>query len=198
MTGNRILFVGNPWPEGHPIKAFIWTAREENDDIWFDFHLETEDYYSERDVEDNEDNEYESDWEAPVVWGNYHSCTMSTNEWHMGGFRVCKKSEFSPEYLDGVELEVDNVEDASGPYEDRAFHIYLLGHDAVAKHKILFQRISGTNSFNISWEGKIAQAYIGIYTLDHEFKATLNEVPFPTPVLNEEPSSQTKPWWKFW
>jgi hypothetical protein len=49
MERNRIYFKDNPWPEGHPIKEFVWSARIEGSDVWFDMHLETENYYSERD-----------------------------------------------------------------------------------------------------------------------------------------------------
>jgi hypothetical protein len=179
MQSNRIYFEGNPWPEGHPIKSFAWKARLIDGEVWFDVHLVSADYYSERDIEDDEDVEYESDWKAPIVWGNYHSCTMSSNYWHEGGFKACKIEDYSPEFLDGLELEVDMYPDQIEDWDDMAFHIYLLGHDAVACHKIKFLLDGYTNKFTIVWTGLIAQAYVGDYEFKHPFKFTVDNQEFP-------------------
>ena len=175
---DRIFFKNNPWPEGHPVNEFIWEAELRKDQVWFHFHLATENYYSEREIEDNEEKEYESDWEAPIVWGNYHSCKMSTSEWHKGGFYVCSQKEFSETKLDGLELEIDNDPENIKDWDDLAFHIYLLGHDAVARHKIKFVRAEDS-LFEIQWSGKIAQAYVGDYEFKHDFNTVLKSVQFP-------------------
>jgi len=175
---HRIYFKDNPWPEGHPLKKFIWSAELRSGEVWFHFHLETAGYYSERDIDDDEDKEYESDWKAPIVWGNYHSCTLSTNEWHNGGFKICSEEEYSLELLDGFEIEVDRNSEGTGDLGDLAFHIYLLGHDAAAKHKIKFVRI-GRSTFSIEWSGKIAQAYAGDYDFKHDFNTKINGVAAP-------------------
>lgn len=48
MTQNRIFFIGNPYPLGHVIKEFGWSGRlDEDGEIYFDFHLKTDDYYAE-------------------------------------------------------------------------------------------------------------------------------------------------------
>jgi hypothetical protein len=177
MTNSRIFFNANPWPEGHPIKSFEWTARVENGEIWFDFHLKSENYYSERDAEDIETEE-KQDWDAPNVWGNYHSCILSTNYWHNGGFRVGAVGAISLDSIDGLELVFD-----SPPPEDKeenAFHIYLLGHDAVADHRIKFTRVAGTDCFNIDWVGKIALVYIGEDEYKHGFVVSLRNVAAPS------------------
>jgi len=171
---NRIYFKGNPWPEGHPIKKFKWSASIRDGNVWFDMHLESQDYYFERDIEDNEDTEYHSDWAAPIVWWNYHSCTLSSNNWHNGGFKVCTVKEYSPEYLDGLEIEIDTNPESIDDWDDLAFHIYLLGHNSVAKHKIKFERIGESSEFNITWVGKIAHAYVGDYDYKHDFNVTLS------------------------
>jgi hypothetical protein len=178
MKENRIYFKDNPWPEGHPIKNFTWSAEIREGDVWFHFHIETDDYYSERDIENDEDVEYESDWHAPIVWGNYHRCTMSTNDWHNGGFRACSKEEYTEEFLDGLEIKVDMDPDSIDDWDDYAFHIYLLGHDAVAKHKIKFIR-TNQSKFDIEWSGKIAQAYVGDYNFKHDFKTLIKGVEAP-------------------
>lgn len=39
-----ILFPGNPWPLGHPIRVLDWWARLDNDALYFHLHLESERY----------------------------------------------------------------------------------------------------------------------------------------------------------
>ena len=180
MISDRIYFKDNPWPEGHPIKEFVMSAKVVDGDVWINMHLKSADYYAERDIEDDEDLEYPSDWAAPIVWGNYHSCTLSSNYWHEGGFKLCKKSEYTPEFLDGLELSVDDSPEDLDDFEELSFHIYLLGHDAVAKHKIRFERLNDTMQFKVVWTGKIAQAYVGDYEFNHDFSATVSATEFPT------------------
>ena len=67
----------------------------------------------------------------------------------------------------------------SASYEDRAFHIYLLGHDAVADHRIAFTRVPGTQLFDLDWRGKIALAYVGDYEPEHCFRAEIRGVQLP-------------------
>lgn len=179
MKINRIFFKENPWPEGHPIKKFEWSAKIRDDDVWFDMHLESEDYYSEREIEEDEDAEYSSDWSAPIVWSNFHACTLSSNYWQNGGFRVCSIKKYSPVFIDGLEIKVDANPESVEDFDDLAFHIYLLGHDLAAKHKIKFERIGATQEFNITWVGKIAQAYVGDYEYKHEFSVMIARAVFP-------------------
>ena len=180
MQVNRIYFKGNPWPEGHPVKKFKWSAREKENDVWFDLHLESEDYYLERDFDDDDDVEYLSDWVSPIVWANYHSCTLSSTHWGNRGFKVCSSQQYSPEFLDGLEVEVDANPETIEDFDDFSFHIYLLGHDSAAKHKIRFERIGASLDFKIIWSGKIAQAYVGDYEYKHDFSVTLGRVEMPT------------------
>ncbi|PAX99952.1 hypothetical protein CKO50_18030 [Pseudoalteromonas sp. HM-SA03] len=180
MELNRICFKDNPWPEGHPIEEFIWSAKVVDDHVWFDLHLKSADYYAEREIEDDDDSfKYPSDWKAPIVWYNYHCCTLSSNYWHDGGFRICRVEKYTPDILDGLEVLIDPNPDASSDIEDCAFHIYLLGHDAVGKHRIRFDRIGDSMQFKITWLGAIALVYSGDYDFRHEFAAILAEVEFP-------------------
>ena len=186
---NRIWFEGNPWSEGHPLKEFQWSAEIRDGVVWFHLHLETANYYSEREIDDPEPTEHDSDWEAPIVWGNYHSCTISSTNWHRGGFRVCPIDEFSLDFLDGYVATIDSLPiDTSGDWdwEDLAFHTYLLGHDSVAGHKIRFERRTGTNKFDIYWEGKIALVYAGDNEYRYNFKAQIFNVSSPTPIKAEQ------------
>jgi hypothetical protein len=181
MAKGRIFFAGSPWPEGHPVKKFLWTAEQRGSTVWFGFHLETEDYYSEREIEDDDSVEYLSDWAAPIVWGNFHSCTISSNHWHDGGFAACSLADFNLDHVDGLRLQVDPLPlDLCTHYEERAFHIYLLGHDAVADHQIAFSRVSGTDLFDIDWQGRIALTYTGDDAPRHRFRAEIKGIELPT------------------
>ena len=180
MTDGRIHFAGNPWPEGHAIKTFEWTARQVDGRVWFDLHLVTQDYYAEREIEDDEDVEYASDWEAPIVWGNYHACILSSTYWDEDrGFDACDLADFSPAWLDGRRFEVDPVEGEIDDVEALAFHIYLLGHDSAVDHRIEFSRIGDSDRFDIVWSGRIALTYAGNYHPEHRFEARIRGVPFP-------------------
>ncbi len=185
MIDGRILFPGNPWPDGHPIDEFEWTARVEDGELWFDLHLRSAEYDSEREVEDDEEKDLSS-WEAPIVWNNYHRCTLSSTFWgEEGGFRVCPIDDFSLAWLDARVFAVDPMEgeigaaDEDEDEDDRPFHIYLLGHDSVANHRIEFRRIPGSDNFNILWSGDIALSYVGNYRLEHRFEARIAGVPCP-------------------
>ena len=180
MKSGRITFLDNPWPEGHALKQFRWSAERRGDDAWFHFHLETENYYAQRDIEEDEDEDHPSAWEAPGVWCNYGSCTMSSDQWHQGGFRGCSLEQFAPGPVDGLRLHVDGPPyDLTEDYEARAFHVYLLGHDSVVDHTIAFSRVEGADLFDITWEGKIALTYVGNFEPKHRFLAEIKGVPFP-------------------
>jgi len=174
---SRIRFTGNPWPEGHRIREFEWLASERDGQVWFDLHLKTEDYDAEREIHGDEEAEHASDWEAPAVWANFHACTLSSNRWHDGGFAVGGVDEVSLESLDGMEVSVDSPPPED--IEDNAFHVYLLGHDATAQHRIRFSRVPGTDRFNIHWVGKLALAYVGDYEYRYDFEAKIFDVKAP-------------------
>ncbi|MBD8681219.1 MULTISPECIES: hypothetical protein [Pseudomonas] len=178
MESGRITFQGNPWPEGHPLSGFTWGASIKDGSVWFDFHLSTKDYDSEREVEQDEEA-ISSDWEAAVTWKNYRSCTLSSEEWGVGGFKACKKKLFTPDWLDGKEFQVDSCPADNYDQDDLAFSIYLLGHDSTAHHKIKFQRVGSSNLFDIVWTGKIALTYAGDYAFEHDFSALISGVEFP-------------------
>lgn len=179
MNENRIWFHNNPWSEGHPIEELVWSARRVGEDVWFDFHIQTDNYFAERDIEEDEEEEYDSCWESPGVWANYGRCTLSSTQWHRGGFKVCHVDEYSADYLDGINLTVDNDPKKEEEWDARAFHIYLLGHDAVAHHSITFVRQGNSHLFNIHWAGCIAQAYIGHDEFDRTFEMDIHGQPLP-------------------
>lgn len=186
---NRINFADNPWPNGHRIIHFDWGAHFKVDEdeemdgragLYFDLHLETADYYEE-DVDEDEEDEDISDWQAKIVWNNYHSCTLSSEEWDFKGFRVgSDESPFDLAHLDGAVYEVDHLneeEQEELDIERTAFDIYLLGHDATAFHTIRFKKAEG-QTYDIDWKGKVALFYVGDTEFCHDFHATINSVAF--------------------
>jgi hypothetical protein len=179
VKAGRIRFVGNPWPEGHPIKAFHWGARLVDGDVWFDLHLESDDYYAEREIDDDPSVEYLSDWVAPSVWYNFHSCTISSTKWHYGGFRVCPIGDLSIDALRDLRFHVDPLPCDLTDHDARAFHVYLLGHDTVVDHRIEFSRGIDPDCCDIRWKGKIALTYVGQYEARHSFEAEIHGVPIP-------------------
>ena len=188
----RITFPGNPWPEGHAIKEFVWSGRLEADgDVWMDFHLESENYYAEREVEDDEDH---SDWEAPIVWGNYHACTLSSTHWP-GQFRGGRVGGQDDPVRFGGLCDSTVFADDVGPDDEYdydlhvAFGINLLGHDGVAGHSIRLTP-NGGGRCDVHWTGRIAQAYAGLMNFEHTFEALATGVKFDGFVVTETMSDQ--------
>jgi hypothetical protein len=186
---NRIYFIDNPWPNGHRIINFEWSAHfkynddgEKRDGLYFDFHLETADYYEEdAEEEEDADDEDADDWHAKIVWNNYHSCTLSSQEWDNKGFLVgSDENLFDWESLDGHEYKIDFLseeEQENFDHELTAFDVYLLGHDASAFHIIKFTKLD-VDSYKIDWQGKLAQAYVGDYEFKYDFHTVLSSVSF--------------------
>jgi hypothetical protein len=172
----RIFFAGNPWPEGHAISEFEWTAHAVEGRVRCAFHLKSANYYAERRVKNDED----ADWLAASVWDNYHACTLSSTQWHEGSFDACALGDYTADKLDGLTLQVDKVNgDVDEDRDGYVFHIYLLGHDAVANHLIEFKRIAGTDCFNIDWSGNVALAYAGRLKPEYKFRAQILNVKMP-------------------
>jgi hypothetical protein len=175
----RIYFPGNPWPGGHAVTAFVWTARvERGTGIWFDLHLETENYYAaDEGREDDDEPETGSDWESRIVWSNYHSCTMSSTAWLGQGFLVATKHEpLDMKAVSGKEFRFDKPPvDLTPP---RPFNIYLTGHDSVADHRVTFTRQRGKPAYDVDWQGRIAMTYSGDEEFRYKFRAELTGVTF--------------------
>lgn len=185
-TRGRIYFVGNPWPDGHAVTRCVWTARlEPETGIWFDLHLESEDYYAADDeAEDEEGDEEEKevdvskgDWESKIVWNNYHSCILSSTQLNGEGFLVGTKA--SPLDMHGISGKTFVVDGPPIDFENpRAFGVYLLGHDVVSDHRITFAREPNRATYSIDWRGKIALYYAGEEDFKYEFHATLTGIRF--------------------
>ena len=174
----RIYFPCNPWPAGHAIEALEWSGRLESErGLVFDLHLESAKYYAE---DEGLDGDIDDDFRSPIVWGNYHACSLSSTKWGSNGWVVGTAEvpfAFSSladrvlvaDALDSPELDVTDL-------DERAFHIYLLGHDDVAEHRIHFQPAG--EHWNVAWKGRIALAYAGDYEFRYEFHAEATGVGF--------------------
>jgi hypothetical protein len=175
-TQARIFFRGNPWPRGHRVKKFVWTGRlEPETGLWFDFHLESADYdEGDREEQDERDR---SDWRSKGVWSNYGNATISSTMW--GGARgflaatTRKPLEWSRLTGRTFRTPVESLEDDEVDEESRAFEAYLLGHDAVSAHRVLFGR-----GPSIDWSGRIALRYAGERQYRHRFATHIPKATF--------------------
>lgn len=177
---NKIYFKGNPYPKGHRIKKFVWSGRlDEKEQLWLDLHLETVKYYAEDERGDDEEDEEESDsdWEAKIVWENYHSCTISSTKWESRGIKIdTRKAKFDFDSLLQTKLTVDPLPIPDDlDYDDLSIQISLLGHDSCAGHEIKFSK-NDNDKFNVEWKGKIALS--GEDEFKYEFIAHIEDVTF--------------------
>jgi hypothetical protein len=175
-VSDRIFFHDNPWPKGHAIAEFRWWGRLACEGLFFELDLRTAKYSAEEPGLDSD----ASDWKAPIVWGNYHECHLHADG---RGFRVAterKKLDFGA--LAGTTFEVDRK---PRPWDEAAFHIYLLGHDSVARHRITFARRNPDGTFAIDWAGRICLSYAGAKRYEHSFAAHVARAPFDGIVVTE-------------
>ncbi|MBX3317045.1 MAG: hypothetical protein KF902_09320 [Phycisphaeraceae bacterium] len=177
----RIWFEGNPWPRGHAIKEFAWSGRLDADgSLRFDLHLETVDYESEAEPE----FDHEDDWRSAVVWSNYHRCGLSSTQWECEGatglFLGDAKHPISWPDLMQRTLRADKAKagDIISWEPPPAFYTYLLGHDAVADHRVRFTWKPRAKRADIEWSGRIALAYCGDFELKHRFRAAIRDATF--------------------
>jgi hypothetical protein len=195
----RIYFPGNPWPRGHEIVEFVWSARvERGTGIWFDFHLLTENYYAaddrgrERAVED--EYAYQEDlgpsgpdanWTSDILWYNHHYCRMSSTEIGQGFLAATKDEPLDMTALTRKTFEFDKLPLRLKPPKafeylrpPCPFNIYLLGHDEVSRHRVKFRQERGKRTYAINWTGRIASIYSGSFAFKHTFEAKLTNVRF--------------------
>jgi len=174
----RILFPGSPWPRGHAVEKFRWSARiEQESGLWFDLHLKSAAYKAEDVVGAEDDREDVPNWESKGVWNNYGSCTISSDCWWDGGFQPADPGvAFDFATLADRLFHVDPL-----PIDeevDRAFGIYLQGHDTTADHRILFRRPTAGGPWSIHWRGKIELSYLGGVGFEHEFRTLIEGAEF--------------------
>lgn len=194
----KITFPGNPWPAGHQLAEFTFGAHLYEGDalrppgFYLDFHLVSARYDA-----DGPGNPGDDDWTDPIVWDNFHRCTLSSTEWHFGGVPVgIAASPFDFASTHDLVVTTDALEttDARADFSERAFHIYLLGHDAVAAHSIRLRSGERPSTFSVAWTGRIALAYAGSYDFDHSFEVFVDEVGFdgidvPTGLVDDDARS---------
>nr|AGC71463.1 hypothetical protein [uncultured bacterium A1Q1_fos_91] len=174
----RIYFPGNPWPAGHALEALVWSGRVDGArGLVFDLHLQTAKYYAEG---EGLEGDSDSDFRSPIVWSNYHSCSLSSTKWDSNGWGVgTPEAPFAFSSLAGRVLVADTLDSPELDVNDvneRAFHIYLLGHDDVVEHRFLFQPVG--EHWNLEWKGWIALAYAGDYAFRYGFRAEATGLEF--------------------
>jgi hypothetical protein len=176
----RILFPGNPWPEGHGIRTFkLQAALSESHGVGLLMHLETADYDWE-----GPGRPGGGDWGSADTWGNYGACTLSNTEWGYLSKQLVRldapPSRFDWRTLAGRSIRLDPVEALAPDWAptDQPFQIYLLGHDAVADHRIDNAAGSEPGLFDLRWSGRIALFYAGEETFRHRFEASIHDAAF--------------------
>lgn len=180
FSAGRITFDGNPWPNGHRVVGFAWTGcLVPRRGVTFELDLRSADYYEDdADYWTEDDGEYLGDWKSKSVWGNYHSCIISSCEWGTSdGFLVgTSKKPIDLDALDGVDFAVDGLPLSGEP----TFATYLLGHDSVADHRIAFKCSveDDAETYDVAWRGKIALTYSGDTEYRHGFAANVSRVTF--------------------
>lgn len=179
----RIYFPGNPWPEGHAIETLVWDGRVDLfSGLMFNLHLVSADYDAERSIDDDDDRSPSNDFEAPGVWGNFHHCILSSTYWHHAGWVV--GNDDHPLDLAALGDRTFQVDVSTSPrydlldWEDRAFHVYLLGHDTVADHVIRFRPERVPGSWSLEWNGRIALSYAGDDELRYSFRVAASGLRF--------------------
>jgi len=172
-----IRFPGNPWPNGHRIDEFVWSGHISESGLVFDLHLRTERYYADDPEDEPDEAEGLGDWQSKRCWGNYHRCILSSTYWNERGRGVTVGTCAYPFDVDALSREplcLEGYPDQMGyEYDELAFQIYLLGHDAVADHTIRFHPPDASGKRAISWSGRIALIYSGVETYEHEFAAEI-------------------------
>jgi hypothetical protein len=188
----RIWFEGNPWPGGHRIKTFRFGAsltpsrdpfREDGAPprpaLALEFELTTADY----DEEDGADRDGigPTDWASRIAWNNYGSCWIGPSQSSATpGIEVSDGARpfafDQPEHV--FEPDPLPVPDVSNVFATGAFGIYLLGHDAVAGHRIHLHSRTADGRYVVDWTGRIALAYGGGEAFDHAFRARIENVRF--------------------
>lgn len=117
-------------------------------------------------------------WTSAGVWCNYNGCDLSCD--NGTGFRLCTEEQINPDFLDGLEIEVDMQRDLDDPgAAEPAFTIHLLGRDSVRFHRVKFERLPGSDKFKILWSGKIALSYRSDSDFKFDFKALVENVGLP-------------------
>ncbi|USQ95666.1 hypothetical protein [Caulobacter sp. RL271] len=179
----RIRFPGNPWPDGHPVAAFVLSAAlDPRHGVGLLLHLESQAYDAEGPGVETDDD---ADWTSPDVWLNYGEATLSNTHWGYLEEQLIRLDQppfrrFDPMALAGRTFAFDPVETLAPDWSpsDQPFQIYLLGHDAVAEHHIAFTAGAAPGLLDIVWRGRVALAYAGDEDFKHTFEAQLRDVPF--------------------
>jgi hypothetical protein len=175
----RIWFEGNPWPEGHPLAEFAFQILLDESGPRLLLHLRTEEYDAEDD-QDVEAGDGDDDWLAKGAWGNYHACILSNTHWGVASRSAPRLDGPVPAKPETLTLEVDPAspgETLQRDQDDHAFHVYLLGHDAVGGHEIRIVKGSA-DLYEVSWSGLIALTYGGDTVFRHRFRAEIHDAEF--------------------
>ncbi len=168
---DRIWFPGNPWPNGHRIAEFRWSGWLDPDDgLRFGFWLESADYHADDPPATGDDDPVVPFGRSRHTWLNYGRCTIRPS---MGFVAGTPAEPLDLDTLTDRTFVVDPPDEVADFEDDDefAFHLYLLGHDSVADHRIRFPQRHGPVTFAVAWTGRIALTDIGEQDFSYEFRA---------------------------
>ncbi|MGO4449125.1 hypothetical protein AB4Y96_09375 [Phyllobacterium sp. TAF24] len=125
-----------------------------------------------------EDDDVDSDWESKIAWNNYGSCWMGMSQSSSSPGIIVSDGTVPfdfrlPEYsfeADPLPINWDNY------FDCQTFGTYLLGHDAVADHRIHLHNRQGDDTYTLEWGGRIALAYGGETEFKYNFNAIVSGV----------------------
>ena len=203
----RIWFEGNPWPDGHAVRDFMFAGYLNEAGIGLILHLEAADYSEEYpdsfpdDEEDEEDEESDGSWwGSKFTWSNFGHATISNFNWGVDPDHLVPLLDpgqvFDLETLAPRRYLADPLvpEPEGGfPADDDLFHAYLLGHDQVRGHDIRIAPGHGAGLFDLLWSGRIALIYSGEYEFRHRFRAEIRNVPFAGFMVEPPPPPREGP-----
>ena len=179
-----ILFHGNPWPAGHRIAELNWSgAIHPERGLSLGFELQSASYYEgeeDRFPFDDEEDVDGSYWRAKSAWANYHACRIGTSTTSDSpGILVSDGTTPFAFDAETYDFRADPMPvSANEVFESGAFGIYLLGHDAVADHRIDLRSTDAAGHYAMNWTGRIALAYSGDEEFKYDFTAKAEDLRF--------------------
>jgi len=187
----RIKFLGNPWPDGHPLKDFRLGVllHESRGDIpakaTLDLRFRSEDYCypATSDVElSNIQDKEAPKWESINSWLSYGAAYATSIASHEDMVIADTKSGFDIECLNDFTRVIDPIPDTitddDTKLEIPAFHSHILSWDDMADHHMTIKRNPNSGLYDVYWKGKCDRSEIGNYRFQHEFEIEVSDVPF--------------------
>lgn len=183
-AGGRVVFEGNPWPNGHALVSEFVDFGISISDAGLALHagLKTV-HYDADDVDGGGDGGGQGgDWNSKGVWCNYGKCHLELDE---APLEPCDLGAF----LGGAPLRADPENTLAA---DREYDFYLLGHDYIRDHVFAVKSVYEHEPLastpgappersivvDVEWTAAIELEDAEEEKTEHRMVATLERVPF--------------------